>query len=150
MARSGLALGVDSAHQRRGRGQLRLDRIEVVLQPAHVIEADLARRCEQLRDLGWWRLLKKAATRGQKRFPRNPFFPYFEAVAHLVPENRLYGPPAWKVEPLFRRHVARLIRAGRLTFHETRREGIENALDALLDVLKGGRHLGKMVVDLGT
>jgi NADPH-dependent curcumin reductase CurA len=51
-------------------------------------------------------------------------------------------------EPLFRRHVAGLLRAGTLTFHETHREGIEGALDALLDVLRGGKHLGKMVVDL--
>jgi NADPH-dependent curcumin reductase CurA len=51
-------------------------------------------------------------------------------------------------EPLFRRHVAGLLRAGDLTFHETRRDGIETAVDALLDVLHGGKHLGKMVVDL--
>ena len=64
-------------------------------------EADLVRLCERLRDLGWLRLLKKAAAkRGQKRFPRSPFFPYFEALVHMVPENRLYGPPTWKVEPL--------------------------------------------------
>jgi NADPH-dependent curcumin reductase CurA len=52
-------------------------------------------------------------------------------------------------EPVFRRHVAALLRDGALTFRETRREGIESALDALLDVLRGGRHVGKMVVDLG-
>jgi len=53
-------------------------------------------------------------------------------------------------EPAFRRHVAGLLRERKLTFHETHRQGIDNALEALLDVLKGGRHLGKMVVDLGT
>jgi NADPH-dependent curcumin reductase CurA len=51
-------------------------------------------------------------------------------------------------EPVFRRHVAGLLRAGRLQYAETHREGIEAALDALLDVLRGGRHTGKMVVDL--
>jgi hypothetical protein len=52
-------------------------------------------------------------------------------------------------EPLFRRHVSRLLRDGRLRFHETHRQGIDAAPDALLDVLRGGRHTGKMVVDLG-
>jgi NADPH-dependent curcumin reductase CurA len=51
-------------------------------------------------------------------------------------------------EPAFRRHVAGLLRSGRLEFAETRRTGIDSALDALLDVLRGGRHTGKMVVDL--
>ncbi|HEU5034944.1 MAG TPA: NADP-dependent oxidoreductase [Mycobacteriales bacterium] len=52
-------------------------------------------------------------------------------------------------EPTFRRHVAGLIRDGSLVFEETHRDGIESALEALLDVLRGGRHVGKMVVDLG-
>ena len=51
-------------------------------------------------------------------------------------------------EPVFRRHVSGLLRDGRLVFRETHRAGIESALDALLDVLHGGRHIGKMVVDL--
>ena len=51
-------------------------------------------------------------------------------------------------EPVFRRHVASLIREGKLVFEETHRTGIESALDALLDVLRGGKHTGKMVVDL--
>jgi NADPH-dependent curcumin reductase CurA len=51
-------------------------------------------------------------------------------------------------EPAFRRHVAPLVRSGQLVFSETHRQGIESALDALLDVLRGGRHTGKMVVDL--
>jgi NADPH-dependent curcumin reductase CurA len=51
-------------------------------------------------------------------------------------------------EPVFRRHVAGLLRDGSLQFAETRRSGIESALDALLDVLRGGAHTGKMVVDL--
>jgi NADPH-dependent curcumin reductase CurA len=53
-------------------------------------------------------------------------------------------------EPVFRRYVSGLLRDGRLTFHETRREGIDSAVEALLDVLHGGRHVGKMVVDVGT
>jgi hypothetical protein len=52
-------------------------------------------------------------------------------------------------EPAFRRHVAPLLASGRLTFAETHREGIEAAYDAFLDVLRGGKHTGKMVVDLG-
>jgi NADPH-dependent curcumin reductase CurA len=51
-------------------------------------------------------------------------------------------------EPAFRRHIAGLLRDGKLQFAETRRAGIENALEALLDVLRGGTHTGKMVVDL--
>jgi len=54
----------------------------------------------------------------------------------------------WQREPVFRRHVAGLIRDGKLVFEETHRAGIETALDAFLDVLKGGKHTGKMVVDL--
>ena len=51
-------------------------------------------------------------------------------------------------EPAFRKHVAGLLRDRKLTFEETHRDGIGAALDALLDVLRGGRHTGKMVVDL--
>jgi NADPH-dependent curcumin reductase CurA len=50
--------------------------------------------------------------------------------------------------PVFRRYVGQLLHDGRIVAHETRREGIANALDALLDVLRGGRHVGKMVVVL--
>jgi NADPH-dependent curcumin reductase CurA len=50
--------------------------------------------------------------------------------------------------PVFRRHVAALLRAGAIDARETRRQGIEAAPEALLDVLRGGRHTGKMVVDL--
>ena len=50
--------------------------------------------------------------------------------------------------PAFNRHVAPLVRSGTLQFAETHRQGIEVALDALLDVLRGGTHTGKMVVDL--
>jgi tetratricopeptide (TPR) repeat protein len=69
---------------------------------------DLARLCERLRDLGWWSLLKKAAARGGKRFPRDPFFPYFEAAAYLG-QGRDRG-PAWKVEPLLEK-ARRLLEA---------------------------------------
>lgn len=51
-------------------------------------------------------------------------------------------------EPVFRRHVSALIRDGRLQVRETHRHGIDAAFDALLDVLRGGTHLGKLVVDL--
>jgi NADPH-dependent curcumin reductase CurA len=51
-------------------------------------------------------------------------------------------------EPVFRRHVSGLVRDGRLQYAETHRQGIESALEALLDVLRGGKHTGKMVVDL--
>jgi len=51
-------------------------------------------------------------------------------------------------EPAFRRHVAPLLASGQLQYAETHRRGIESALDALLDVLHGGKHTGKMVVDL--
>lgn len=51
-------------------------------------------------------------------------------------------------EPAFRRHVAPLLASGQLQFAETHRDGIEAAFDALLDVLRGGTHTGKMVVDL--
>lgn len=53
-------------------------------------------------------------------------------------------------EPVFRHHVSTLIRDGKLVFEETHRTGIESALDALLDVLRGGKHTGKMVVDLSS
>ncbi|HEX4654908.1 MAG TPA: NADP-dependent oxidoreductase [Mycobacteriales bacterium] len=53
-------------------------------------------------------------------------------------------------EPAFRRHVAPLIASGRLQVGETHRDGIESAFEALLDVLRGGKHTGKMVVDITT
>jgi tetratricopeptide (TPR) repeat protein len=61
-------------------------------------EADLVRLCEHLHGLEWWTSLRKAAAKGQRRFPRSPFFPYFEAAAHLG-QGRDRS-PAWKVEPL--------------------------------------------------
>ncbi|HSP38450.1 MAG TPA: NADP-dependent oxidoreductase [Frankiaceae bacterium] len=50
--------------------------------------------------------------------------------------------------PLFHRHVSGLIREGRLVYRQTVRPGIESTFDALLEVLRGGTHLGKMVVEL--
>ena len=50
--------------------------------------------------------------------------------------------------PVFRRHVAGLLREGRVRYDETVVVGIENQLDALLDLLKGGAHKGKLVVDV--
>ena len=46
-------------------------------------EAHLACLGELLRDLDWLRLLKKVASRGQSRFHKNPFFPFFEATVRV-------------------------------------------------------------------
>jgi NADPH-dependent curcumin reductase CurA len=51
-------------------------------------------------------------------------------------------------EPLFRRHVSALLRDGSLQYRQTTRTGIESTFDALVDVLRGGTHLGKMIVEL--
>jgi len=51
-------------------------------------------------------------------------------------------------EPIFRRYLTPLVRDGLIFAPETRREGIEAAPEALLDILRGGRHTGKMVIDL--
>lgn len=48
--------------------------------------------------------------------------------------------------PAFAAHVGAMVGDGRLRYRETVVEGIEHAVQALLDVLGGGRHLGKMVV----
>ena len=50
--------------------------------------------------------------------------------------------------PVFRKHVSSLLREGRIHYRETVRTGIECTFDALLEVLRGGTHLGKMVVEL--
>ena len=50
--------------------------------------------------------------------------------------------------PLFERYVGGLLREGRISYQETIREGIESAFDALVDVLTGGRHMGKMLIRL--
>jgi NADPH-dependent curcumin reductase CurA len=51
-------------------------------------------------------------------------------------------------KPLFTRHVAGLLRDGQIRYDETVVEGIENSFDALLDLLRGGAHRGKLVVDV--
>jgi NADPH-dependent curcumin reductase CurA len=51
-------------------------------------------------------------------------------------------------EPLFRRHVAPLLQDGTVRYQETVVTGIESTFDALLDLLHGGRHTGKLVVDV--
>ena len=51
-------------------------------------------------------------------------------------------------EPLFRRHVSGLLRDGLVRHRETARTGIGSTFDALLEILHGGSHLGKMVVEL--
>lgn len=52
-------------------------------------------------------------------------------------------------EPVFRRHVGGLLQRGEIRYRETVREGIESTFDALLDVLRGGQHVGKLLVHLG-
>jgi NADPH-dependent curcumin reductase CurA len=51
-------------------------------------------------------------------------------------------------KPLFTRHVAGLLRDGAIRYDETVVEGIENQFDALRDLLRGGAHRGKLVVDV--
>jgi NADPH-dependent curcumin reductase CurA len=51
-------------------------------------------------------------------------------------------------QPLFVRHVAPLLRDGTITYRETVVPGIEQTFEALLDLLRGGRHTGKLVVDV--
>jgi NADPH-dependent curcumin reductase CurA len=48
----------------------------------------------------------------------------------------------------FLRHVAPLLRDGTVRYRETVVHGIESTFDALLDLLHGGRHTGKLVVDV--
>jgi tetratricopeptide (TPR) repeat protein len=66
---------------------------------ADLAENDLSRLCDHLDRLDWLRLLKKATTIGQRRFPRNPFFPFFEATCHLT-DDRASKTALWKIEPL--------------------------------------------------
>ena len=51
-------------------------------------------------------------------------------------------------QPLFRSHVAGLLREGKVRYDETVVVGIERTFDALLDLLRGGSHVGKLVVDV--
>jgi len=76
--------------------------------------------------------------------PRNLFF----VVGKKITMRGFIVSDHYSREPAFRKHVSALLREGRITFAETRRDGIEEALQALLDVLRGGKHTGKMVVDL--
>ncbi len=72
----------------------------------------------------------------------------FEIVARkLRVQGFIVGDHAER-QPLFRRHVSSLLRDGRLRYRETVRSGIETTFDALLEVLRGGSHLGKMVIEL--
>lgn len=50
--------------------------------------------------------------------------------------------------PLFHRHVGGLLREGRIRYDETVVHGIQAQFDALLDLLRGGEHRGKLVVDV--
>jgi NADPH-dependent curcumin reductase CurA len=51
-------------------------------------------------------------------------------------------------EPLFLRHVAPLVQDGTIRYDETVVPGIEGMFDAFLDLLRGGRHTGKLVIDV--
>ena len=51
-------------------------------------------------------------------------------------------------QPLFVRHVAPLLKSGEIRYQETVVQGIERTFEAFLDLLHGGRHTGKLVVDL--
>jgi NADPH-dependent curcumin reductase CurA len=51
-------------------------------------------------------------------------------------------------QPLFQRHVAGLLRDGRVRYETTVVEGVERTFDAFLDLLRGGTHRGKLVVDV--
>ncbi len=53
-------------------------------------------------------------------------------------------------EPLFVKHVAPLLHDGTVRYRETVVQGIERTFDALLDLLRGGAHTGKLVVALDT
>ncbi len=48
--------------------------------------------------------------------------------------------------PAFVEQVGGLLRAGRVVYRETVREGLDQAVQAFLDLLEGGHHLGKLVV----
>lgn len=50
--------------------------------------------------------------------------------------------------PDFVREVAPLVKAGRLKFSESIVDGLENAPQAFLDMLRGGKYLGKVIVRL--
>jgi NADPH-dependent curcumin reductase CurA len=51
-------------------------------------------------------------------------------------------------KPLFQRHVAGLLREGRVRYDETVVSGIDQQFDALLALLRGGSQVGKLVVDV--
>ena len=51
-------------------------------------------------------------------------------------------------QELFQRHVAGLLREERIRYETTVVEGVERTFDAFLDLLRGGTHRGKLVVDV--
>ena len=51
-------------------------------------------------------------------------------------------------EPAFLRHVAPLVRDGSLKHDETVVTGIDGMFEAFLDLLRGGAHTGKLVIDV--
>jgi NADPH-dependent curcumin reductase CurA len=54
----------------------------------------------------------------------------------------------WSRLALFRKHVGGLLTSGAVHYDETVVVGIEHQLDALLTLLRGGGHRGKLVVDV--
>ncbi|HWH29361.1 MAG TPA: NADP-dependent oxidoreductase [Mycobacteriales bacterium] len=51
-------------------------------------------------------------------------------------------------QPLFVKHVAPLLNDGTIRYQETVVDGVERTFEAFLDLLRGGRHTGKLVVDV--
>jgi len=51
-------------------------------------------------------------------------------------------------QPLFQAHVGALLREQRIRYDTTVLKGIEHTFEAFLDLLRGGTHRGKLVVDV--
>lgn len=61
-------------------------------------EDQLERLCSSLLGLGSVKVARKFTALGRERFPKNPYFPFFEAMSYMAS-----GPdrcPVWKVQPL--------------------------------------------------
>lgn len=67
-------------------------------------EAHLQELCGALTGPVWMRLLRRAAAQGQKRFPRNPHFPYFEAAALMEADGRK-AVATWRIDPLLEKSL---------------------------------------------
>ena len=53
-------------------------------------------------------------------------------------------------QPLFQAHISALLREQRIRYDTTVVEGVERTFEAFLDLLRGGTHRGKLVVDVRT